>query len=446
MTGLRGLFASLAAAPAPGGAAPAMTRRVDGHGVSVGLLGYGAMRYPTVDGSHANVNRGGSRAPIDLEQVQREIDACIRLGVNYFDTSPVYCRGESEKVLGDCLAKHPREKWLVATKLSNFNAKLQSFEASRKMYEESFRLLRTDRIDYYLLHAIGGGGKDAMKVFNARFIDNGMLDFLVKERAAGRIRNLGFSFHGSEAVFRHALSLHGRVHWDFVQIQLNYVDWRHAREVNPRNVNAETLYGLLAERGIPVVVMEPLLGGRLAKLNGAAQRKLTPLAPGATPANWAFRFAGTHPGVLTVLSGMQYLEHIEENAATFSPLKPLGEREFVALERAARAILSDDSIPCTACDYCMPCPYGLDIPAIHTCWNQALAEDRLPDDPSDPDYAVNRRKFLIDYERSVPKLRRAERCTGCGRCSPHCPQSIDIPASLRKVDALVEKLRRNGRA
>ena len=423
-----------------------MTIRTGGHGERVSLLGYGAMRYPTVDGSHANVNRGGSKAPIDLPLVQRQIDACIRLGVNYFDTSPVYCRGESEKVLGDCLAKHPREKWLVATKLSNFNAKLQSFEESRKMYEESFRLLRTDRMDFYLLHSIGGGGKDAMKVFNARFIDNGMLDFLLKERAAGRIRNLGFSFHGSEEVFRHALSLHGKVHWDFVQIQLNYVDWRHAREVNPRNVNAETLYGLLAERNIPVVVMEPLLGGRLAKLNQAAQRKLTPLDPEATPANWAFRFAGTHPKVLSVLSGMQYMEHIEENAATYSPLKPLGDREFVALERAARSYLSDDNIPCTACDYCMPCPYGLDIPAINSCWNQALADDRLPDDPTDPDYAVNRRKFLIDYERAIPKLRRAERCTGCGRCTPHCPQSIDIPAAMRKVDGLIEMLRRNGHA
>ena len=423
-----------------------MTTREDGHGQRVGLLGYGAMRYPTVDGSHANVNRGGSKAPIDLPQVQRQIDACIRLGVNYFDTSPVYCRGESEKVLGDCLAKHPREKWLVATKLSNFNAKLQTFEASRQMYETSFRLLRTDRIDYYLLHSIGGGGKDAMKLFNARFIDNGMLDFLVKERAAGRIRNLGFSFHGSEEVFRHALSLHDRVHWDFVQIQLNYVDWRHAREANPRNVNAERLYGLLAERNIPVVVMEPLLGGRLAKLTPSALRKLAPVDPAATPAQWAFRFAGSLPGVLTVLSGMQYMEHIEENAATYSPLKPLEDRDRVVLERAARAYLSDDTIPCTGCDYCMPCPYGLDIPSVFSCWNQALAEDRLPDDPEDPDYAAYRRRFLIGYERSVPKLRRAERCIGCGRCAPHCPQSIDIPAMLRKVDAFVENLRRNGRA
>ncbi len=440
----RGFFAALVnPPPATGG----MTQRRGVHGERVGLLGYGAMRYPTVDGSHAHTFRGGSNAPIDVPLVQRQIDYCIEHGVNYFDTSPVYCRGESEKVLGDCLAKHPRDKWLVATKLSNFAEKFHSFEASKGMYEASFRLLRTGHIDYYLLHSIGGGGKNAMKVFNKRFIDNGMLDFLLQERAAGRIRNLGFSFHGSEEVFRHALSLHDKVKWDFVQIQLNFVDWRHAKEVNPRNVNAETLYALAVEKGISVVVMEPLLGGRLAKFNLSVQRKLTPLDPVATPANWAFRFAGSHPGVLTVLSGMTYLEHIEENVKTYSPLKPLDEREQVALERAARAFLADDSVPCTACDYCMPCPYGLDIPGIFSCWNAAASsEDGLPDDPRDPGYAANRRRFLIDYERAIPKLRRAERCTGCGRCTAHCPQSIEIPAMIRKVDAFVEKLRRNGRA
>ncbi|MGN0888171.1 MAG: aldo/keto reductase [Kiritimatiellia bacterium] len=440
----RAFFAALVNPPT---AAPAaITTRLGSRGERVGLLGFGAMRYPTIDGSHANTNRGGSNAPIALPQVQRQIDYCIEHGVNYFDTSPVYCRGESEKVLGDCLAKHPRDKWLVATKLSNFNAKFHPFEAAKGMYEESFRLLRTDHIDFYLLHSIGGGGKDAMKLFNARFIDNGMLDFLMKEREAGRIRNLGFSFHGSEAVFRHALEMHEKVHWDFVQIQLNFVDWHHAKEVNPRNVNAETLYNLCAERNIPVVVMEPLLGGRLAKFNYNVQRKLTPIDAAATPANWSFRFAGSLPGVLTVLSGMTYLEHIEENVKTYSPLKPLDDREKLALERAARAFLSDDSIPCTGCDYCMPCPYGLDIPGLFACWNTALTEDRMPDDPSDPDYAERRRRFLIDYERAIPKLRRAERCTGCGRCAPHCPQSIDIPAMIRKVDAFVEKLRRNGRA
>ncbi len=423
-----------------------MTFRTGSHGEKVSLLGYGAMRYPTVDGGHANTYHGGSNAPIDLDKVQKHIDFCIEHGVNYFDTSPAYCRGESEKVLGDALSKHPRDKWFVATKLSNFAPKTQTFEASRKMYEESRRLLRTDVIDFYLLHSIGGGGKNAMKVFNDRFVDNGMLAFLLKEREAGRIRNLGFSFHGEESVFRHAISMHGKVHWDFVQIQLNWVDWHHAKEVNPRNVNAETLYNLLAERNIPAVIMEPLLGGRLAKFNEAVSRRLTPLDPKATPASWSFRFAGSFPGVLTVLSGMTYLRHIEENVKTYSPLKPLDDAERAALERAARAYLSDDSIPCTSCNYCMPCPYGLDIPGIFSVWNQAAVSGYLPDDAADPDYAAGRRRFLVEYERFVPRLRQAQRCIGCGRCAPHCPQSIDIPAMIRKVDVFVEKLRRNGRA
>ena len=440
----RGFFAALLNPPQS--AAAPLTTRLGAHGEKVGLLGFGAMRYPTVDGSHANVNRGGSNAPIDLPTVQKQIDYCLDHGVNYFDTAPTYCRGESEKVLGDALAKHPRDRWMVATKLSNFSPKVHSFEGSKGMYETSRRLLRTDVIDFYLLHSIGGGGANAMKLFNQRFIDNGMLDFLQKERAAGRIRNLGFSFHGSEEVFRHALAMHDKVHWDFIQIQLNWVDWHHAHEVNPRNVNAETLYRLIAEKDIPVVVMEPLLGGRLAKVNERVARKLTPLDPGASPAHWSFRFAGTHPKVLTVLSGMTYIEHIEENVKTYSPLKPLEAKEFEALERAAKAFLSDDVIPCNSCDYCMPCPYGLDIPSLFNVWNNALTEDRLPDDPSDPAYAELRRCFLMEYERTVPKLRRAERCTGCGRCTPHCPQSIDIPSAIAKIDAFVEKLRRNGRA
>ena len=445
----RSFFAAFANPPPPaagGGGVPKMTTRTGGHGERVSLLGYGAMRYPTVDGSHANTFRGGSNAPIDLALVQRQIDYCIEHGVNYFDTSPAYCRGESEKVLGDALAKHPRDKWLVATKLSNFNEKTWSHEESKKIYEKSLKLLRTDHIDFYLLHSIGGGGEKSMEVFRSRFIDNGMLDFLLKEREAGRIRNLGFSFHGDEAIFRHALAMHDKVHWDFVQIQLNWVDWHHAKEVNPRNVNAETLYNLLDERGIPVVIMEPLLGGRLAKVNERVKHRLVPLDPAATPAQWAFRFAGSFPRVLTVLSGMTYLEHIQENVKTYSPLRPLARNEFDTLEHAARLFLSDDTIPCTACDYCMPCPYGIDIPGLFGFWGDALVQDCLPDDPSDPSYAENRRRFLIEYERTFHKLRRAERCTGCGRCSPHCPQGIDIPAMIRKVDWFVEKLRRNGRA
>lgn len=424
-----------------------MTVRESGRGDRVGLLGYGCMRWPTVDGGNSNQwARNASTAAIDQKQVNELIDYALAHGVNYFDTAPVYCRGESEKVTGIALKRHPREKWRIATKLSNFNAQFHTEEGAKKMYRDSFRILGVDYIDYYLLHSIGGGEteKEAMELFETRFIRNGMLDFLVKEREAGRIRHLGFSFHGQEAVFRHALSLHGKVHWDFVQIQLNYVDWKRAKLVNPRNVNAETLYGLLAEKKIPAVVMEPLLGGGLAQVKESVMKKLAPLDPEATAAKWAMRFAGTHPGVLTVLSGMMRKEHLEENCATYTPLKPLSGEELAALDRAAAAYLSDDHIGCTACNYCMPCPYGLDIPGIFGVWNRAVTEDRLPDleEARKGKGLVALKRLLIDYERAIPKLRSAERCTGCGRCEGHCPQALKISRLVRKVGDYVEQARR----
>ena len=440
MMNRRAFFAALGA-PIIANNKQLMTLRTGARGPKTSLLGYGCMRLPTLEGDSAK-DAGGAR--IDQELVNRQVDYALAHGINYFDTAPVYCQGHSETVIGTALARHPRKKWLIATKLSNMSPSLHSLEASKKMYEASFKNLRVDKIDYYLLHTVGGGGP---KGFNARFIDNGMLDFLVKEREAGRIVNLGFSYHGEEETFRYVLSLHEKYKWDFAQIQLSYVDWKHGTETAKYNhVNAEVLYRLLDEKNIPVSVMAPTLGGRLAKFNFSVARCLTPIDPEATPASWAFRFAGSMPRVFTVLSGMTRMEHLVENVKTFSPLRPLDQKEFAALERAAKAYLGDDTIPCNNCNYCMPCPYGLDIPGILGCWNGAVAEGRLPENPSDPDYAVNRRRFLIDYERSVPALRRAERCTGCGRCSPHCPQSIDIPAAIRRVDDLVEKLRRNGRA
>ena len=222
-------------------------------GDRVSILGYGCMRWPT------RKRADGNGDEVDQETVNELVDYAIAHGVNYFDTSPVYVQGWSEKSTGIALKRHPREKFLIATKLSNFSNYTR--ENSIAMYRKSFEDLQVDYIDYYLLHSVGNGG---IKTFQARYIDNGIIDFLMEERKAGRIRNLGFSYHGTVDVFDEILAMHDRIHWDFVQIQLNYADWKHA---SGNNVNAEYLYGELVKRGIPAIIMEPLLGGRLSKLN-----------------------------------------------------------------------------------------------------------------------------------------------------------------------------------
>lgn len=226
-------------------------------GDRVSLLGYGCMRWPT------RKRADGNGDEIDQEAVNDLIDYAIAHGVNYFDTSPAYVQGLSERATGIALKRHPREKFFLATKLSNFSPSTHSREESLAMYHRSFRDLQVDYIDYLLLHGIGMGGMEALR---SRYLDNGMLDFLLKEREAGRIRNLGFSYHGDIEVFDYLLSRHDELKWDFVQIQLNYVDWRHAKEVNTRNTDAEYLYAELVKRNIPAVIMEPLLGGRLSRL------------------------------------------------------------------------------------------------------------------------------------------------------------------------------------
>ena len=410
-----------------------MTSRQTKDGRKVSLLGYGAMRMPTVDGGHANswVKTGYSSSGIDQKMLDAQIKYLLDHGVTYFDTSPAYCRGESEERLGRALATsgYARGDYIIATKLSNFAPQQYPLEACKKMFEDSLRFLRTDYIDNYLLHAIGNGG---FKTFSQRYLENGALDWCVKLRDEKRVRNLGFSYHGDPKAFEWCLDHHGEYKWDFCQIQMNYVDWRHAKEVNDRNLDAKYLYERLTALKIPVVIMEPLLGGRLARYNYALAKELTPLDPEATLAKWALRFCGTFPNVMTVLSGMTRMEHIEENVETFSPLKPCSEAELAALERAAQALLKLNTIPCNSCQYCMPCPYGLDIPSILTFRNTILS---MPTSPT-------ARETLKMYAKAIPEeLRRAEHCTGCGRCNPHCPQSIDIPKEIAMIDKWIDTLK-----
>ena len=404
-----------------------MTYRVHPeNGDKVSILGYGCMRWPVIK------NEDGSET-VDQEGVNRLVDYALEHGVNYFDAAPMYHHGICEKVTGIALSRHPRDKYFVATKLSNF--KDWSTEASMKMYRQSFEDLQTDHIDYYLLHSVGN-----LEVFNRRFVDNGMLDFLLEERKAGRIRNLGFSFHGQKAGFDDLLALHSKYHWDFVQIQLNYVDWTHA---SSRNTDAEYLLQELEKQGIPSIIMEPLLGGRLAKLPKHLAERLKERDPQKSAASWAFRFAGTPESVLTVLSGMTYMEHLQDNLSTYSPLKSLTDSEVDFLDNIAEMMEEYPLVGCTRCQYCMPCPYGVDIPGILSHYNRSVNEGLISSNPESENYRKARRAYLISYDRAVGGLSQADRCIGCNKCVIKCPQGISIPRELRRIDNYIEGLRRS---
>lgn len=410
-----------------------MTYRVNHNTADrVSLLGYGCMRWPLLK------NEKGEDQ-IDQEAVNQLVDYAIAHGVNYFDVAPTYVRGLSEPATGIALKRHPRERFFIATKLSTHreDPQLRTLQGSTGLYRKSFQNLQVEYIDYYLLHAIGLGG---MKALMERFYNNGMLDFLVKERQAGRIRNLGWSFHGDIETFDYLLAQQdaGHIHWDFVQIQLNYIDWQHA---SGWNTNAQYLLAELEKRNIPVVVMEPLLGGRLARLSAEALKILQPMHPQHTAASWAFRYAGTPPNVLTVLSGMVYLEHLQDNIRTYSPLEPLTDAEYQALEKVTQIMTNEAYVPCTECAYCMPCPYGLDIPGVFGHFNRIISAGKHLKTANDDNYRQARRAFLVGYDRTVPKLRQANRCIGCEICKPHCPQTIDIPSQMQRIDQYAEQLK-----
>ena len=397
----------------------------------VSLLGYGMMRLPT---------KPDNDNEFDQDMINKQIDYALEHGLNYIDTSPVYCQGKSEHCTGIALSRHKRSEYFIATKLSNFNPEYHSRDKAIEMYRNSLKELQVDYIDYYLLHAIGGG----MDEFDSRYRDNGIMDFLMAEREAGHIRNLGFSFHGKQEVFDEVLAMHDKYHWDFVQIELNYLDWDFANEINDRNVDASYLYGELQKKGIPAVIMEPLLGGRLANLPQYLMTELKSQDPERSVASWAFRYAGTPGGVLTVLSGMTYMEHLKDNLLSFCPLKPLTDEEMEYLHGdIAQKIVGLENIPCNDCKYCMPCPYGIDIPAIFVHYNKCKNEGSLPMGTGDAEYRRQRRQYLISLDRAVPRDRQPDHCIQCGQCEPHCPQNIRIPRELRKIDEMIEQLKQD---
>lgn len=404
-----------------------MTYRTNrGNGDKVSILGYGCMRWPMIKDENG-------RDVIDQEAVNRLVDYAMEHGVNYYDSSPVYLQGQSEQATGIALSRYPRESYFVATKLSNFSNSTR--ENSIEMYQKSKENFQTDYIDYYLLHSVGDGN-----TLRQRFIDNGMMEYLMEERKAGRIRNLGLSFHGTPEGFDEIMAYHEQYHWDFVQIQLNYLDWTHA---TGRNADAKYLQEELDKRGIQSVIMEPLLGGRLSKVPQHVADRLKERNPQGSVASWAFRFAGTHPGVLCVLSGMTYMEHLQDNVGTYSPLVPLSEDELAFLEETAELIQKYPTVPCNDCKYCMPCPYGIDIPAILLHYNKCVNEGEIAKSIEDENYKKARRAYLVSYDRAIPKLRQAARCIGCNQCMSHCPQNINIPRELQRIDRYVDSLKKD---
>ena len=402
-----------------------MTYRVQhGSGEQISLLGFCMMRLPN-----------------NQDEVNRLVDYAIEHGVNYFDTAPMYMGGQSEVLTGNALARHPRDKFFVATKMSNQNRRSWSFDDSKRMYESSLERLKVDPIDYYLLHGIGGG-MDSLK---GRFLDNGILDFLLKEREAGRIKHLGFSYHGDVRDFDWLLDQQDEYHWDFCQIQMSFLDWRHASMRGGRrsDAGAEYLYGKCEKTGVQCVVMEPLRGGAFGRMAQELTDQLRAVHPDDSTARWAFRWVGSYTNILTVLSGMNRMDHLEENVKTFSPLDPCTEKENQLLAEIADQMSGIPIIPCTTCEYCMPCPYGVNIPKNFAYYNEAVNEHILPlPAPDAAEYAERQAKFAEGYRKALPdESTWARKCQDCEECLSKCPQQIRIPNQLARI---VETLRKRG--
>ena len=423
-------------APPPPPPAGAMTYRINPrNGDRISLLAFGCMRFPVLPEATRP-----SGPEIDNAAAAALVDYAMAHGVNYFDTAWRYHAGMSEVMIGKALKRYPRESFFLADKMPG--AINPTLEQAKDLFRTQLERCQVDYFDYYLLHSVR-----TVEAFKQTYEEYGILDFLLEQKAAGRIRNLGWSFHGDKEALDYLLAY--PVNWDFAMVQLNYHDLLY--KYIPRagilkslnNAPAEPRWVLEKMRSttIPLMVMEPLLGGRLARLNKKALTLLQEEHPQASAASWAFRYAAALPNVLTVLSGMTHMEHLRDNLWTYSPFEPLSEEEMTTLQRALGIFATQENIRCTACAYCMPCPYGVDIPAVFTHYNYCVDDEHIPKGERNADYEKARRAFLVGHDRSVPELRQAMRCTGCNTCTPHCPQEIDIPKELARLGKFVEQLR-----
>ena len=401
-------------------------------GETLGMLGLGCMRLPSAAGGGGGFGFGG---PSDQEAVNAMVDYAIAHGVNYFDTAPVY--GDSEVTMGKALSRHPRESYKLATKLSNmaFGRQSPTLDSAKQMFANSLKNLQVEYFDFYLLHNV-----PTVDEFNIRYRDNGVFDFLLEQKAKGVIRHLGFSYHGNNADLESVLDLYD---WDFVQIQLNYADWKDMPSnfgPSTGETSSEYLYDTLTRRGIPVLVMEPVKGGALANVNDAIAGVLRSRHPELTPAGNALTFVGSLPNVMVTLSGMSNMEQLKENVSLFTGFEPFDKKDMDFMQTVADLYKSNIHIPCTACSYCMPCPHGINIPGNFKAFNTASDQPNIPDpERKDKDFNKKKKAFLKLYNE-LPKAARADACISCNACLPKCPQHIRIPEQLHMISDLVAKL------
>ena len=402
------------------------TRTWSKMGETLGMLGLGCMRLPTLGGGGGGFGRN---APLDQDAVNAMIDYAIAHGVNYFDTAPAY--GQSEVVTGKALNRHPRSSFKIATKISNMNGRA-TLEAGKNMFETSLKNLQVDYIDFLLLHNLQN-----MDGFNSRFRDNGLFDWLLEQKAKGRIRHIGFSFHGTNADLPGLVDLYD---WDFVQIQLNYADWKEMSRGwggSSGTTSAEYRYKYLEGKGIPVLVMEPVKGGQLANVNESVAAVMKERHPDLTPAANALTFVGSLPGVMVTLSGMSNMEQLKENVSLFTGFKPFDQKEMDFMLTVADLHKSKGQIPCTACAYCMPCPAGVDIPGNFKIFNSA--SDALLSSDTGKSTTDKRKAFLAQYKAQDEAV-RADACIGCKVCLRKCPQHISIPQHMERIRDLAAKI------
>ena len=362
-------------------------------------LGLGMMRLPVLDGDDNTV---------DEAKTAEMIDFCLQSGINYFDTAWGYHGGNSELAAGKILSRYPRESYYLASKFPGYD--LSNMDKVEEIFEKQLEKCRTPYFDFYLFHNVYEGNIDAY--LDPRY---GILDYLLKQKANGRIRHLGFSAHGSIDVIKRFLDANGQ-HMEFGQLQLNYMDWHFQ--------NAQEKAELLAKSGIPVWVMEPLRGGKLAAASQELTEKMHSLRPSETVPGWAFRFLQSIPGVTVVLSGMSTMEQLQANIATYEADDPLTQEEFRTLVNSMDEEVKKAGLPCTACHYCTShCPKKLPIPELIALYNEHKATGG---------------GFIAPMAvGSMPQEKRPANCVGCRSCEQVCPQQIKISEMMADFTSMI---------